>query len=174
MRILILLFICFTICACGDKSTTDKFTGGEYFDLKGFFEKESLRLNRLHIPVVKTVSRNHNSETKKVQVNWENELALFIESDINKPAWKNSYRKVSNGSSIEYTALEDNLKSRKIRIIRIADRVKSIHITNRTANLLYTSTEDLAYLPDSVYIIKKEQSVKMLGTNQYVITGRLR
>jgi hypothetical protein len=172
MRITGVLFVCLALFSC--RHPTNKMEAFEYFDLKGFFEKESLRLNSTNTSVLKTVSRNSIEETRKVTVNWINELSLFAESDINKPAWKKSYRKISNGEDVQYLALEDNLRTRRVRITRINNHVKSIHIINRTSNFLYNSSEDLVYYPDSVYIIEKQQQVKVLGTNHYLVTGKFR
>ena len=63
-----------------------------YFDLKEFFRADSARLTRLNPAVNKTVTHNGVTETKVVHIgNWNQELNLFIQSDINRPAWKNSY-----------------------------------------------------------------------------------
>lgn len=172
MKITGVLFICLALFSC--RHPTKSRQTSEYFDLKGFFEKESFRLNNTQASVLKTVSRNNSEETRKVTVNWINELSLFAESDINKPAWKKSYRKISNGEDIEYLALEDNLRTRLVRITRTNNHVKSIHIINQASNFLYNSSEDLVYYPDSVYIIEKRQQVKVLGTNHYLVAGKFR
>ncbi|HXI00519.1 MAG TPA: hypothetical protein VNI52_09630 [Sphingobacteriaceae bacterium] len=173
MRITSILLICIVLSSCGNSTRTDPVTPA-YFDLKGFFEQEALRLNKGNKTVIKTVSRNANKESGTVRVNWVTELALFTESDINKPAWKNSFKKISGPSKTEYTALENNLKTRCIAIIKISNRIKAIHIVNQTTNFLYTSIEKLDYYTDSAYSIKKQQTVKILGTNQYVVTGKLK
>lgn len=170
----ILIFLCLGLSSC-TYPTASKSEDATYFDLKGFFEKESLRLNKMKQPIQKTVSRNGIQETKAVQTDWAKELSLFTESDINKSAWKNSYLKRTKKSGIiEYIALEDKLKTRRIEISKSGTRIKSIRILNRTSNFLYKSTETLAYFPDSIYVINKDQQVQLLGKNTYLITGRFK
>src|SRR5580658_3332582 len=64
----------------------------KYFDLKGFFNGESTRLNELNPSVTKTVVHNGVPETKQVKISdWGQELDLFADADINKPAWRDNY-----------------------------------------------------------------------------------
>ena len=173
MRFFVPILGCLILFSCGQSQNKGQ-ASPSYFDLKGYFEQEINRLSTTETSVSKTVSRNDHPETRQIQPAWETELSLFAEADINKPAWKNSYRTHSEAGYIEYTALEDNLKTRRIKISREGSRIKSIHITNSVSNFLYSSVEHLAYYPDSMYVIKKEQKVKILGTNHYLVTGRFK
>lgn len=149
---------------------------GKYTDIKGFFESEASRLRKKRAIVDKTVRRNEVSETKHgLSVNWKNELALFIESDINKPAWHDSYKVTGDSSSISYIALDNDLRTRSIEIHKGPDgRLLEISIINETKNNLYKSFESLKYITDSTYMINKTQDVLLLGNNRYTITGILR
>jgi hypothetical protein len=144
----------------------------KYFDLKGYFERDSARLTKLNKPVLKTAIHNGIPETKKVFItNWGTELSLFKASDINRPAWKNSY-KVEAGSNIMiYQAKYPELKTREIMIKLVDGKVKWIVIFNYTKNILYNNVEKLSYFPDSLYWIEKKQTVKLLGTNKYQVKG---
>ncbi|MBK0378263.1 hypothetical protein [Mucilaginibacter segetis] len=144
-----------------------------YFDLKDYFRADSARLTRLNQPVIKTVSHNGDTETKKVHIaNWGQELNLFKESDINKPAWKASYTIQKAGDSLVYTAKYPELKTRRISIHKdIADKVTSIYIYNKSENILYSTSEKLTYIPGAYYLIEKDQHVKVIGENDYKIKG---
>ena len=147
----------------------------KYFDLKKYFTDEAVRMEKLHSTVLKTVNYNGKPEQKKITVtNWKRELGLFIESDINKPAWKDSYRVTTQHDSTIYTAIDTNLRTRSVLIVAKANQVKLIAISNFTKNMLYQTKDVLAYYPDSVYQIEKHQSVRILGSNNYLITGKLR
>ncbi len=145
-------------------------------DIKGFFEAEVSRLAEIKKTVNKTVKRNEVSETKNnVPVIWKDELALFIESDINKPAWRNSYKTVRDSSNIYYSATEKGLRTRSISIKKNpAGHIIHVSIINETKNYLYQSSESLIYIPDSIYLINKNQDVLFLGNNKYSITGLLK
>ncbi len=164
-----LIAILFLVACQGVEEKPSK----KYMDLKGFFEQESARLSKARASVEKTVSRNGISERKKNMVpNWDAELNLFIESDINKPAWRDSYRIAGDSTIINYTAIDQKLRTRSIKIRKDRQGVlKDLIIVNRTQNSLYSSTEELRYSPDSIYRIVKKQDVILLGNNNYEISG---
>ncbi|HEY1009552.1 MAG TPA: hypothetical protein VGE58_05550 [Daejeonella sp.] len=145
----------------------------KYMDLTGFFEKESARLSQTGVRVEKTVSRNGLSENKdNVLPNWETELSLFTESDINKAAWRDSYKIVQDSTMTTYIALDSKLRTRSIEIRKNQQgNLQGITIVNHTANALYSSAEELIYIPDSIYRIAKKQDVILLGNNNYEISG---
>lgn len=147
-----------------------------YFDIKGYFNSEALRLEKIDPMVEKIVQRNGLSESKSLQIgSWSDELALFTESDINKPAWKSSYSISQDKSAISYHALDSSMRTRRIRIQKDQQgKVLEISIVNRSKNFLYTSEEDLYWIPDSAYSIHKNQKVLLLGSNSYKISGRFR
>lgn len=144
----------------------------KYFDLKGFFHADSARLAKLNQPVTKTVTHNGITETKSIKTtNWGQEFGLFIASDINKPAWKDSYSTTEAGDSIVYKAKFAELKTREIVIRKEGGKVTSVFIHNYIHNLLYNTTEKLIYQPGKFYSIEKDQKVKVMGANNYLVKG---
>ncbi len=146
-----------------------------YFDIEGYFKKEAERLQKKNPTVEKKISKNKDTEQKTLRIeNWNNELELFSSSDINKPAWKNSYSLQQNKQIITYTANSPELRTQKISIQKNTNNaIKRISILNQVKNSLYNSVEELNYYPDSLYQIKKQQKVQLLGANNYTVTGRL-
>ncbi|MGB4397769.1 MAG: hypothetical protein WBJ10_00265 [Daejeonella sp.] len=145
----------------------------KYYDIKEFFSAEIKRLEKQDASVNKTVSRNGVSETKaNFTPSWATELALFTDSDINKPAWRDSYNIQSDSLSTSYTTLDNDLRTKSIHIKKDnTGKLSEIRIVNSTSNYLYNSTEELHYIPDSLYRIVKKQDVILLGKNNYEITG---
>ena len=144
----------------------------KFFDIKGFFEADSARLAKKNPLIIKTVTHNRIPETRKVHItNWGEELDLFIQSDINRPAWRNSYAVDTSEDLLMYTAKDPSLKTQEIIIKRDHDKVKWIVIGNHTKNVLYENLEKLSYFPDSLYLIQKKQRVRLLGTDTYRISG---
>jgi len=146
-----------------------------YFDLKAFINADSSHLSKAGALVTKTVSQNNSyTQTKNLVIkNWGQELALFTASDINKPAWRDSYKITKQGDSLVYTALLPELFTRRISIRSNEEKVVRIDISNATQNLLYKTTEHLTYYPDSLYLIDKQQQVKLMGNNRYLISGKI-
>jgi hypothetical protein len=146
----------------------------EYFDLQGYFKADTARLNKLNPLTLKTVTHNGITESKKVHIkNWGLELNSFSGSDINKPAWKDSYQVQNIGDTLIYKAKYPELKTRRIIIIKQNNKIKQLLIDNSTQNLLYKTSEKLSYFPDSIYVIEKVQQVKLMGTNRYTVRGTL-
>ena len=145
-----------------------------YFDLKGYFSNLATTLNQENPEINKTVSKNDLKENKRIKIpNWNEELALFMEADINKPAWKDSYTKDSSATKIIYKSNDADLKTQKIEISLINGKPTRIHIETSADNLLYQTKENLDFYPDSLYSIQKKQNVILLGENNYQIIGKM-
>lgn len=157
------------------ENNTQAISSKRYFDLKGYFEKEALRLSRSHMMVDKSVSKNAEKENRQLIIkNWAAEFGLFTGSDINKPAWKDSYRITSGARETRYKSLQPDMRTKEIVIRKDAGgRIRHISIHNETENTLYTSSEQLDYFPDSLYRISKKQQVLIIGTNNYSVKGRI-
>lgn len=166
------LFWCFTLglVSCNEPQSKPL---DKYVDLKGYFLKEALRLQKLNKTVLKTVAHNGHSESKIISsIKWVKELSLFIESDINKIAWEKRYRITNSSQSVRYDALNSDLKTQRIVINYGANHsINSVEIINKTQNFLFDSEEKLKYFPDSIYQINKSQHVLLVGDNQYDIKG---
>jgi hypothetical protein len=147
-----------------------------YFSLSDYFHGEASRLQQQYPEIRKTVSKNGESESRNVGIpDWADELALFIESDINKPAWRNSYRADSAHTSIVYVSTDSGLRTQRIEIQKNEDgTVASISITNKAENMLYSTDERLDYYPDSLYRIAKQQRVRVIGDSDYIVTGNMK
>jgi len=144
----------------------------KYFDIKGYFYADSSMLTSKHPLITKTVSHNGITQTKKVYIgNWGNEFAPFINSDINKPAWRESYTVTTGTGVMIYNAKTPDLKTTKVIISKNGDKLNWIEIDNHTKNLLYEDYEKLVYYPDSLYSISKWQKVRFLGENIYLVKG---
>lgn len=169
--IIILLLIFVSSCAEPAKESIEM----TYTDIKGFFESEVTRLSLNKTQVKKLVEQNGNAEIKNnLIVDWNNELSLFAASDINKPAWRNSYKITESDSSILYVAIDTTLRTRLIEIKRNDQHLPYyFRIKNITRNNLYESSEELIYITDSIYTINKNQKVRFLGKNSYKINGFL-
>lgn len=167
------LIFCFFLTGCAGKEK-QTVTEKRYFDLKSYFDGEAARLRKENTAIEKTVSQNNKAETKTLQItDWGTELELFSSSDINKPAWRDSYKITRSKNSVKYISADEELRTSKIFIkTDSAGTISHISIINKTDNALYSSIEELIYIPDSLYSIKKEQHVLIIGDNSFSISGK--
>ncbi len=172
MRNLLIILLFLIASSCTSENTNSEVREIYYFDLKTYFTKEAEKFSKKKPMVNKSITHNGSVEEKQMQINnWTDELALFIESDINKISWKNSYKRDSTSNKLTYTAKEDNLKTQSIEIVFSENKPAHFRIINKTHNYLYKTDEILEYIPDSLYLINKKQQVILLGKNDYLIQG---
>jgi len=146
-----------------------------YFSLKNYFETEATRLSESDPYLLKVVKRNDEKEEKKLKINdWKKEFSLFIESDINKPSWKDSYQVIKSKDTLSFLSKDPALKTQRIQVIEQNGEIRGILIHNLVKNDLYSSEEKLHYFPDSLYHIEKVQHVRFLGDNHYQVSGYLK
>ena len=146
-----------------------------FFSLKNYFESEAQRLTKQQSVIKKEVKRNATSEEKEIKIeDWGKEFGLFIESDINKIGWKDSYQEINHQDTLIYQSKDPELRTQEIVIIKENEQIKEISIKNIVKNYLYNSVENLVYFPDSIYQVNKTQDVIVLGANKYKISGRFK
>jgi hypothetical protein len=172
-KILAFTFLILSLASCQQKEISNKQL--EYVDLQGFFSAEAGRLNAKKPTFTKTVCINGKKESKVLNksIDWEKELSVFKEADINKPAFKGMYQISTLPYKTIYTTHSKNATIKRIEV-DFGDTKKplGIRIFQLTKNLIYQSTDTLSYYPDSVYSIHKKQEVHILGTTVYIIKGK--
>jgi len=152
--------------ACQPAMPTEKNgTQASFFDLKDFFDKEINSLSSIK-GIKKTVLVDGvEEEQERTTFNLEEELASFIDADINRPAWLDQYRvdSVLNSQEqlqeLQYEALKPTLKTKKITITFEKGVVTRITIKRGLSNMAATSVQELIYYTGKGYSIKKDQSL---------------
>lgn len=161
------------LSACQPSAEQVMETKDYYFSLKDYFTQEASRLQKANTSIYKEVTRNSETEAKEIVIaNWELEFGLFIDSDINKLSWKESYEIVEKQDSTFYIQKDSTLETEKILIVRKDSLVTEVLVENSIQNPLYKSKEKLHYYTDSLYRIEKTQKVRVLGENRYTIIGQ--
>ena len=167
--------VLFMLSSCGSapESVSTALQSTPYFSLADYFEKEAARLQQQDPEINKTVAKDDEEERKNIHVaDWNKEFSLFIDADINKPAWQNSYRVDSAGLSVTYTSTDSALRTKQIRVEKSdTGAVTHIHVTSEVSNMLYQTYEQLDYYVDSLYRITKRQHVRIIGKSHYTVTG---
>ncbi|MFF5382854.1 hypothetical protein [Pedobacter suwonensis] len=161
--------------SCNQRKAAEANTNLAYFDIKGYFEKEISRLQKLNPVVNKSVSVDGTVENKNVKIaDWTKELAIFVNADINKTSWKGSFKtNQENGVDI-YTSDHKKIPIKKVSITWKGQKAGKIEIIIDNKNILYQSQDTLTYCPDSLYSIKKHQKIRLLKNKRYSVTGKLK
>lgn len=160
--------------SCNSKNE-EKATVKTYFDLEGYFKKESARLSKLNPIVNKTVFINGKEEQKNINIkNWKQEFKSFIDADINKASWKGSFNTSIEGDLKTYISQSDKIPVKKLEILSKNEKLVFIKVFITNSNDLYTSHDSLTYYPDSIYQIKKTQHIKLMENKKYQITGKFK
>jgi hypothetical protein len=172
MRKLIIYLLALFLISCTQKEQ-EKTSAKIYFDVKGYFEKEAKRLDNNKALVHKSVAINGITEQKTIHIpDFKNELGSFISSDINKASWRGSFNVKKDKDLTVYTTTEEKIPVKKIEVRMQNDKPVYIKILVVNTNILYTSSDTLAYFPDSLYEIKKTQKIKLLKEKKYAVIGK--
>jgi len=96
---LVFFLLLFTCCGSSDQQAP-RFSA--YFDIKSFVNSQISLLGSKNPIVKKTMFSDGMTEIRSQKnVNWKKELELFVQADINKPAYGKSY-KIFRPDSLTY------------------------------------------------------------------------
>ena len=141
---LCLISLLFIGWGCETSSSTSSGGVTQYIDVKGFIEQQQ-KLLQQRKPLVKkawTVGKELE-EKQTTEVDWETELALFEQADINKPAYARTYviEQSPDGRTLNYRA--NSSESVPVRFLQVtldsAERIEQLEAELLVENNLYTS-----------------------------------
>lgn len=162
--------------SCGE--TKEKAFEKPYFDIKGLIEGEMTLLDSTQPEIRKSVSKDGATEEKTMrQINWKEELASFLEADINKPAWANSYttqEEDTDSTIITVYKTENDNPIKQLTVVqdKLTKRCTSFYAHKQVSNFLYSSTQELEYQPNRGYTISGGLKVNWVFNTDYLIEGK--
>ena len=115
--------------------------------------------------VHKTMILDGTKEVKEIaDMDWEKEWALFIESDLNKPAFDKSYDNLSEDGFLWYSLkIGENLPVKKLKIqLDALERPASIEIEMSQTNFLFDTQKKM----HMIFADGKVQTYSIEGTQQ--------
>ncbi len=164
------------LCSCAD-SSGEVLKPGEkkYFDLKAYFDGETQRLELFDhvkkIAIVDGVKEEHLQDS----INFDQELKVFSNADINRPAWSDKYSidSVFNERKelvqLVYENIDNDLRTKKISIDFEGGNVSRIQIENTSNSAIADTRQLLTYLPKTGYTIESKQKVTLSEDNVFVV-----
>ena len=185
--------LAFFVCSCtAEVSNPGK--APDYFSLDSLIEVQVERLTVLNPKLEKSAILDGQRETKDIHhdsVGWENELKVFRDANIDKPAYYGYYNlktaqsdKFSNLLFDEYSVRDDNdvpVKSLKIFYLDVKEALKKIEVVVIDKNELFNSERHLLMNFDnrqgspllSSYLVKGGQKLKFNEEVSYEMNGKL-
>ena len=147
----------------------------EHFDIPGFFEEEINQLEKKNQAIEKKINKDGKTETKTLQnVDWEKELAPFVDNDINKPSWvKNFFADtvfLPPGSfEITYTSIDLEIPIKQVKLLFENYSCSFVQINKNSNNKLFSYSQNLEYGKGKGYKINGYQKVKYTFDTRYEI-----
>lgn len=131
------------LSACNEEVKENK--TNKYFDLKGLIEKQIKTLNVQKPIVQKSITTADSSENQLVKkIDWAKELELFIQADLNKPAFTQSYQVDSSSMGVKYSLKDsEKLPVKYLVISRVGEDGISVEAFINTNNYLYETERHL-------------------------------
>ncbi|UOG74760.1 hypothetical protein MTX78_21915 [Hymenobacter tibetensis] len=155
-----------------------------YFDVKGFLDKQVADLNRRQPVVEKQVRlRDGKTETTRVtKTDWAKELQIFYQADINKPALRGAYEV----KAVTQSATTGQLYQRKVGvdatvrellITRATNYPEAMSATIIQDNPLFYSEKKLSLRADArgvkSYSVEGIQKLVLFDTVRYTVRTRI-
>lgn len=162
-QILAFLTLLFLSFACTPDAPAGEIDTAPFFDLAGYITTETERLTKDKVRVEKTITLNGETETKQLDaINFANDLRLFREADINKPAWIDKYDtevKTLSGSHkiTTYVAKDSSLIVRRLMVEEDLGVTTKIEIDRKTGTVLSDGKHELVYNPAQGYSVTTQQ-----------------
>ncbi len=142
-RLVFVLLISAWFLSCRKSSDTNAAT---YFDLAGTIKTQIALLSNEKPAVTKEVNLSGKKEVKTLnELDWEKELALFVQADINKNAYQKSYSVIDSDSLVTYRLREGESLPVKEMVISFAPSKlpREITVVTVTSNFLLNARRTL-------------------------------
>ncbi len=136
-----------------------------YFPIATYLQQEIKGMGQQPKKVHKTMILDGKKEVKVISdMDWEKEWALFIESDLNKPAFDKSYDNLSEDGFLWYSLkIGENLPVKKLKIqLDALERPASIEIEMAQTNFLFDTQKKM----HMNFVDGKVQTYSIEGTQQ--------
>lgn len=162
-RLFILITLPLLLLACAKDEPEAPAGPKPFFDLLEYISAETDRLSAAKTKVEKTISLNGRTETKEMEdLNFVNDLRLFREADINKPAWFDKYETkeeiLSVGHTLtSYLAKDSSLIVRRLTVEQDQEATTKIEIERHTGTVLSDGRHLLTYEPATGYDVVTSQ-----------------
>lgn len=167
------LFCLFTF-SCKPNKQNHVATSGEYFDLSALV-REDINYNKAHeCAEEKTVYLNGRHETRKLDtVNWDEELDILLNCDINLPAWSGKFKVDSTATTIAnpgcmqyfYRSTDKKIPINSLTVNKDSlHRIINVIIQKQVKSILFSHRQSIEYIPRVGYSLRSEQKTNLFNS----------
>ena len=148
-----------------------------FFDLKSFFESEIEKLNQTK-EIKKIISYKGQLEEKVLtasDINFNEELQIFMNSDINRTAWLDKYTVDTTFNAqggidkLDYTTTDPKLKTKSLIINFREGEPYSVAIRNQTGSFFSNTDQYLFYESEKKYRIENSQKLILFSDQALIV-----
>lgn len=147
-----------------------------YYDLPSCMRKQVDALNTMGKHVRKKLTKDgHTQVLEHGNVNWDEELELFLDSDINRPAWRGAFKadtvQLERMYVITYRTENEEIPVKNVVVTIDKENKQCLRLTidRQTDNFLYTSVQKLFFTPGEGYTIKGSLKVVFLFESEFAV-----
>jgi hypothetical protein len=163
-----------TLLACTPEDT-QKGAHLAFFDLEGYIRQQARGLQRNQPKAVKSVSLGDRIEEKVLStLDYDKELDLFVQADINKPAWLDKYTIDSLVSqagvleSVTYEATDARVPTRRLHVDFMDGKVSRVLVEEFFSSAIADTRRELTFMPGLGYQITSVQTGKAGNKNMRI------
>jgi hypothetical protein len=149
-----------------------------YYDWANYLKSEISYLSTQSKMVHKSILLGNKKEDKVIKsMNWENEWAVFLEADINKPAYKLSYDNLSEDGLVWYSSkIGEKVPVKTFKMqVDIIGKPMQVEIEIIQSNFLFETRKKLNMnVVDGhveTYSIEGFQKIRYLPATTYKLMG---
>jgi hypothetical protein len=149
-----------------------------YFNNPQFIEETAKKLSTGNISFKKLLKTGGKEEQRFIpKPNWSEEFALLAKTNLNAPAFKGLFKIDSiaapNGYAIVYTAMRDNMPTRKfVRTCTSDGTTQAVQCLQQENSLITQQTIEWRLVPDSGFYYKGSDRIRGVNTLSYSLGGQ--
>jgi hypothetical protein len=174
IRLMFMLSIVLFAIGC-DPVAENTYEQKDFFDLKSFIEQQIEKGTKIK-SYRKSLTFDGKTEQQILDdLNLSEELSIFTNADINKPAWFDKYEvdSVFNAKQqlvrLTYQTLDKKLKTKRLSVSYTGAQIDTVSIVQATANAVAKTDQHLIYIPEKGYRIENVQKVTALDGRTLVV-----
>ncbi len=143
-----------------------------FFDLEGYMRQQAQQLQDEQPKAVKSVSLDARVEEKVLStLDYNKELELFSQADINRPAWRDKYtidsvfNRAGMLEALTYEATDAKIPTRRLRIDFDRGEVSRVLVEEFFSSAIADTRRELTFMPGLGYQITSVQTGKAGNKN---------